>query len=185
MLPVSYTHLITTEACIEYFKQGKQFPEGLEEELWEKLNSVETQVGKKFGDLNDPLLVSVRSGAPISMPGMMDTILNLGLNDPVSYTHLDVYKRQLYGLKAIRADKKIDIIVHLEPWLPPYDYDRLGDHYEYKEILGIKIPYIRIPVRPGRTIASIIEVAALNFRQNKLGINIVELLDERLKNINY
>ncbi|MFY9377774.1 MAG: HPr(Ser) kinase/phosphatase [Peptococcia bacterium] len=93
--------------------------------------------------------------------------------------------RTLYGLKAIRADKKIDIIVHLEPWLPPYDYDRLGDHYEYKEILGIKIPYIRIPVRPGRTIASIIEVAALNFRQNKLGINIVELLDERLKNINY
>lgn len=93
--------------------------------------------------------------------------------------------RILYGLKAIRSDKKLDIVVNLEPWVPPYDYDRLGDHYEYTEILGIKIPYIHIPVRPGRTIASIIEVAALNFRQNKLGINAAELLDSRLKNNTY
>jgi pyruvate,orthophosphate dikinase len=80
-LPVPPGLTITTKACIEFFKAGKTFPAGLEEELWEKLAAVEEQAGKKFGDLHDPLLVSVRSGAPVSMPGMMDTILNLGLND--------------------------------------------------------------------------------------------------------
>ena len=59
----------------------KKMPEGLEEELAEKLKIVEERIGKNLGDQNNPLLVSVRSGAKISMPGMMDTILNLGLND--------------------------------------------------------------------------------------------------------
>jgi len=80
-LPVPPGLTITTEACIKYFEAGKNFPAGMEEQLWEKLKVVEEQAGKKFGDINDPLLVSVRSGAPFSMPGMMDTILNLGLND--------------------------------------------------------------------------------------------------------
>lgn len=101
-LPVPPGLTITTEACIEYFKQGKQFPEGLEEELWEKLNSVETQVGKKFGDLNDPLLVSVRSGAPISMPGMMDTILNLGLNDQTVQGLANTTQNRRFALDSYR-----------------------------------------------------------------------------------
>lgn len=79
-LPVPQGITITTEACIKYFEENKQFPEGLEEQLWTKFKIVEEQIGKKFGDPANPLLVSVRSGAPISMPGMMDTILNLGLN---------------------------------------------------------------------------------------------------------
>ena len=80
-LPVPPGLTITTEACNEYYLQNEKMPEGLEEELAEKLKIVEERIGKNLGDQNNPLLVSVRSGAKISMPGMMDTILNLGLND--------------------------------------------------------------------------------------------------------
>ncbi len=79
-VPVPPGFTITTEACNEYYARGKQFPEGLWEQTLEALKVIEEQVGKKFGDPNNPLLVSVRSGARESMPGMMDTVLNLGLN---------------------------------------------------------------------------------------------------------
>src|ERR671925_945753 len=80
-LPVPAGFTITTEACREYMRGGGQLPNGLEEEIDEHLRSLEHKTGKRFGDVRDPLLVSVRSGAAVSMPGMMDTILNLGLND--------------------------------------------------------------------------------------------------------
>lgn len=80
-LPVPPGFTITTDTCAEYYKQGKKLPKGLMDEVAKQLNALEKQRGKKFGDSNDPLLVSVRSGAAVSMPGMMDTILNLGLND--------------------------------------------------------------------------------------------------------
>ncbi|OMH40578.1 pyruvate, phosphate dikinase [Desulfurobacterium indicum] len=80
-LPVPPGITITTEVCKEYFQLGQQFPEGLWEEILEGMKKIEEVVGKKFGDRKIPLLVAVRSGAPVSMPGMMDTILNLGLND--------------------------------------------------------------------------------------------------------
>ncbi len=79
-VPVPPGFTITTEACNEYYARGKQFPEGMWEQTLEALKVIEEQVGKKFGDPNNPLLVSVRSGARESMPGMMDTVLNLGLN---------------------------------------------------------------------------------------------------------
>ncbi|MHB1507907.1 MAG: pyruvate, phosphate dikinase [Cuniculiplasma sp.] len=79
-LPVPEGFTITTEACIMYQKDEK-FPEGMMEAAMAALSTVEKTTGKKFGDPENPLLVSVRSGAPISMPGMMDTILNVGLND--------------------------------------------------------------------------------------------------------
>ncbi|UWG96839.1 pyruvate, phosphate dikinase [Dehalobacter sp. DCM] len=77
-VPQGFT--ITTEACLEYYEEGEQLPEGLWEQILPAIRDVEDQSGKKFGDPQNPLLVSVRSGARISMPGMMDTILNLGLN---------------------------------------------------------------------------------------------------------
>lgn len=80
-LPVPPGITITTEVCREYFEEGQKFPEGMWEQVLEGLQKVEKEMGKKFGDRKNPLLVSVRSGAPVSMPGMMDTILNLGLND--------------------------------------------------------------------------------------------------------
>ena len=80
-LPVPPGLTITTETCMDYINHGNKMPDGLMDEIKEKLKEVEVQAGKKFGDKQNPLLVSVRSGARISMPGMMETILNLGLND--------------------------------------------------------------------------------------------------------
>ena len=80
-LPVPSGITITTEACIEYYKNGEKVPTEVEDQMIEGLKELEKINGKKLGDKNDPLLVSVRSGAKMSMPGMMDTILNLGLND--------------------------------------------------------------------------------------------------------
>ncbi len=80
-LPVPPGLTITTETCLEYINNGNKMPDGLMDEVKAYLKEVEKQAGKKFGDKENPLLVSVRSGARLSMPGMMETILNLGLND--------------------------------------------------------------------------------------------------------
>ncbi|MCS6861841.1 MAG: pyruvate, phosphate dikinase, partial [Abditibacteriales bacterium] len=80
-LPVPPGFTITTEVCNEYRKGGYKLPAGLMDEVKAALAQVEAETGKKFGDPNNPLLVSVRSGAKFSMPGMMDTVLNLGLNE--------------------------------------------------------------------------------------------------------
>ena len=79
-LPVPAGFTITTEVCDLYYKNNKKYPAGLEKEVEENMKKLEKACGKKLGDPSNPLLVSVRSGAPISMPGMMETILNLGLN---------------------------------------------------------------------------------------------------------
>jgi pyruvate,orthophosphate dikinase len=79
-LPVPPSFTITTEACVEYMDTG-EFPPGMWEQTLEALQEIERETGKRFGDPANPLLVSVRSGAQVSMPGMMDTVLNLGLND--------------------------------------------------------------------------------------------------------
>ena len=82
-MPVPQGFTVTTEACTQYYEDGKQISPEIEAEIFEYLGKLEELTGKKFGDVNNPLLVSVRSGARASMPGMMDTILNLGLNDQV------------------------------------------------------------------------------------------------------
>ena len=79
--PVPPGFTITTEACTYYYKNGKAYSDELKEQVMAGLKGVEELMGRKFGDPNNPLLFSVRSGARVSMPGMMDTILNLGLND--------------------------------------------------------------------------------------------------------
>ncbi|NLW08153.1 MAG: pyruvate, phosphate dikinase [Clostridia bacterium] len=133
-LPVPQGLTITCEACNEYIRLGQRFPEGMREEVIARLQDLEALTGKKLGDAQNPLLVSVRSGAPVSMPGMMDTILNLGLNDRsveglAAQTNderfaLDCYRRfiQMFG----------DVVLGIE-------HDRfetiLG---KYKERLGIK-----------------------------------------------
>ncbi len=80
-LPIPQGFTVTTEACTDYYKQGETISEEIQEQIFKNLADLEELMGKKFGDTEDPLLVSVRSGARASMPGMMDTILNLGLND--------------------------------------------------------------------------------------------------------
>ena len=80
-LPVPQGFTVTTEACTKYYADGKTIAPEVEEQIYEAMRKAEEIAGKKFGDINDPFLVSVRSGSRASMPGMMDTILNLGLND--------------------------------------------------------------------------------------------------------
>jgi pyruvate,orthophosphate dikinase len=102
-VPVPAGFTITTDACRAYMTSGGQLPDGLEEEIEEHLARLEETAGKRFGDPSDPLLVSVRSGAAVSMPGMMDTILNVGLNDEAvtggERFVQDSYRRliQMYG----------------------------------------------------------------------------------------
>ena len=83
-LPVPRGFTVTTEACNKYYEDGKVISEDIKEEIFRELEKLEKLTGKKMGDLRNPLLVSVRSGARASMPGMMDTVLNLGLNDEVT-----------------------------------------------------------------------------------------------------
>src|SRR3989442_11614673 len=80
-VPVPAGFTITTDACRAYVSNGKELPDAVAEEIEQYLGALEEKTGKRFGDTSDPLLVSVRSGAAVSMPGMMDSILNLGLND--------------------------------------------------------------------------------------------------------
>ena len=83
-LPVPRGFTVTTEACNAYYESGKKINKEMEKQIFEYLEKLEEVTGKKFGDKVNPLLVSVRSGARASMPGMMDTVLNLGLNDEVA-----------------------------------------------------------------------------------------------------
>ncbi len=94
-LPVPPGFTITTEECVAYLQQGADFSAALRAEVAAALTHIEQAVGKKFGDAGDPLLVSVRSGARVSMPGMMDTVLNLGLNDAT-----------VQGLAAVSGDER-------------------------------------------------------------------------------
>ena len=82
-MPVPQGFTISTEACTQYYEDGEMINEEIQSQIMEYIAKMEEITGKKFGDLENPLLVSVRSGARASMPGMMDTILNLGLNEDV------------------------------------------------------------------------------------------------------
>lgn len=114
-LPVPPGFTITTEAC-NLYSQNKEFPEGLEDQIQTALASLEAKVGKKFGDLNNPLLVSVRSGAKFSMPGMMDTVLNLGLNDQTVQALIKATGDRRFGLDCYRRFIQMfsDIVLGIE-----------------------------------------------------------------------
>ena len=115
--PVPYGFTITSEACNDYFKSGNKISEVVKKEILSSLEKLESKTGKKLGSVEKPLLVSVRSGARISMPGMLDTILNLGMNDEVcaSIAKLtrnpkfayDSYRRLIYMFANVVKNKDI------------------------------------------------------------------------------
>jgi len=124
-VPPGFT--ITTKVCKAFFEAGGKFPEGLWEQITEQVRKIEGKTGKHFGDPQNPLLFSVRSGAPISMPGMMDTVLNLGLNERVAEGFaqmtgdrrfvLDAYRRlvTMFADVVMHADrKKFDVVLEEE-----------------------------------------------------------------------
>jgi pyruvate,orthophosphate dikinase len=101
-MPVPPGFTITTEACREYYARGRKLPAGLWDQVLANLKTLERKAGKRFGDPKDPLLVSVRSGAKFSMPGMMDTVLNLGLNEETAKGLTALTKNERFALDARR-----------------------------------------------------------------------------------
>ncbi len=101
-LPVPPGFTITTDVCAMYYKAGKRLPHGLMNEVQKNVAMLEKETGKKFGDTVNPLLVSVRSGAAVSMPGMMDTILNLGLTDAATEGLASITKNKRFAFDAYR-----------------------------------------------------------------------------------
>ncbi|GAV23171.1 pyruvate, phosphate dikinase [Carboxydothermus pertinax] len=130
-LPVPPGMTITTEACREYYRLGGRFPEGLMDEVKEKLTYLEEKTGKKFGDPANPLLVSVRSGAKFSMPGMMDTILNLGLNDETVEGLAKNTQNPRFAYDAYRRFIQMFGDVVLE--IPKHEFEHILDRQKEKE----------------------------------------------------
>ena len=163
-LPVPQGFTISTEACTQYYEDGKMINDEIQAEIMEYIDKMETITGKKFGDHENPLLVSVRSGARASMPGMMDTILNLGLNEEVVEVMAkksgnprwayDCYRRfiQMYSDVVMEVGKKyfeqlIDQMkerkgVHFDVELTADDLKELANEFkaEYKAKIGKDFP---------------------------------------------
>ena len=166
-LPVPQGFTITTEACTQYYEDGRKINDEIMAEIMEYVAKMEEMNGKKFGDLKNPLLVSVRSGARASMPGMMDTILNLGLNDDVVAAMIagnsdpnferfvyDSYRRfiQMFSDVVMEVGKKyfeqlIDAMkekrgVKLDIELTAADLKELAEQFkaEYKQQIGEDFP---------------------------------------------
>ncbi len=132
-LPVPPGFTITTEACKEYQRTGK-LSEEIKKETLEHLRKLEEKTGKKFGDRSNPLLVSVRSGAPISMPGMMDTILNLGLNDDTVEGLKDLTNNERFAYDSYR--RFIQMFGNVVMGIPHEEFEKILD--KYKEENGLK-----------------------------------------------
>jgi len=115
-LPVPYGFTITTEVCNLFYDLGKRYPEGLEDQIEENLKKLEEKMGMGFGDEKNPLLVSVRSGAVFSMPGMMDTVLNLGLNDKTVAALIEKTKNERFGWDSYRRFVQMfgDVVMDVE-----------------------------------------------------------------------
>src|SRR3954466_14854700 len=163
-LPVPPGFTLSTEMCARYYAEAEAFPDSLRDEVAEGLAHVEAITGKKFGDSADPLLVSVRSGARVSMPGMMDTVLNLGLNDSTvaglaeisgdprfawdSYRRfIQMYSDVVLGLEHGAFEEALEIAkedkgVHLDTELEAEDWQRLTVRYRelVEEELGRPFP---------------------------------------------
>ena len=116
-MPVPPGFTITTEACNEYYRLGQEFPAGLFEQVEQGIANIESAQSKGFGDRANPLLVSVRSGAKFSMPGMMDTVLNLGLNDETSEGLAELTGNRRFALDAYRRFIQMygKIVLDIEP----------------------------------------------------------------------
>ena len=107
--------------------------------------------------------------ADVVVDGPNDVVRGIGLIDA----------RHMFGIGAVKPDQVIDLVVHFEPWDENKVYDRLGNETHFTEILGVKIPYFVVPVRPGRNLAAILELAAMNNRERKMGYNAAQVLVER------
>ena len=133
-LPVPRGFTVTTEACNAYYESGKKINKEMEKQIFEYLEKLEEVTGKKFGDKVNPLLVSVRSGARASMPGMMDTVLNLGLNDEVAVEFAKATGNKRFTYDSYR--RFIQMFADVVKGYPKSSFERVLD--EFKEKKGVK-----------------------------------------------
>src|SRR5262245_17059210 len=168
-LPVPPGFTITTEVCTHFYASGKKYPAELKQQVADGLAHIESIVGAKFGDAANPLLVSVRSGARVSMPGMMDTVLNLGLNDRTveglakrsndARFAYDSYRRfiQMYGNVVLGVEHshfeellelhKEDRGVNLDTDLSADDWKKLVQAYKAKTQEELGKPFPQDPLK--------------------------------------
>ncbi len=134
-LPVPPGFTITTEVCGAYYESGKQLPAGLMDEVGKAITTLEKELGKKFGDDSNPLLVSVRSGAAVSMPGMMNTILNLGLNDKSTVGLAKATKNERFAYDAYRRLINMfgDVVMGLDHHVFEKAFDKIKKKYRVTE----------------------------------------------------
>ena len=137
-LPVPPGFTITTEVCTEFYANGKKLPKALDADIRATIAQMEKLVGAKFGDPSNPLLVSVRSGARASMPGMMDTILNLGLNDKTAAGLAAKSGNERFAYDSYRRFIAMygDVVLGLKP-------ENKEDHDPFDEILANKKKAVR------------------------------------------
>jgi len=154
-IPVPAGFTLSTEVCTAFYENDRQYPEGLKEQVEDALSKVEAAMESKFGDSKNPLLVSVRSGARVSMPGMMDTVLNLGLNDTTVQGLIaqsgderfayDCYRRfvQMYGdvvlgLKPVEKDEldPFEVIIDKKKEAKGVELDTALDADDLKALVG-------------------------------------------------
>ena len=134
-LPVPTGFTITTEACTRYYDDNETLHPDIKKEIFDTLEKFEKSVGKKLGDPNNPLLVSVRSGARVSMPGMMDTVLNLGINDDIVQALIRLTGNEKFAYDSYRRFIQMysDVVINL----PKSSFERIID--EMKEEKGVKL----------------------------------------------
>ena len=129
-IPVPAGFTVTTEACNAYFDTGKQFPEGLWDQVLEAMKEVEKRAGKKFGDPANPLLVSCRSGGRVSMPGMMDTVLNIGLNAETLQGLIELAGNDRFAWDAYR--RLVQMFGDIVKGIDRHAFERILDGYKAK-----------------------------------------------------
>ena len=134
-LPVPQGFTITTEACTAYYDDGKKISDGIKKEIFTALTKLEKETGKKFSDPKNPLLVSVRSGARASMPGMMDTILNLGLNDKTVEGLAQLTNNRRFAFDSYR--RFIQMFADVVKEVPKPKFEAILDRF--KEQKGVKL----------------------------------------------
>ncbi|MEO1618451.1 MAG: PEP/pyruvate-binding domain-containing protein, partial [Planctomycetota bacterium] len=134
-LPVPPGFTITTEVCDAYYKSGEDLPEGLMADVGKAVKKLEKELGKKFGDDANPLLVSVRSGAAVSMPGMMNTILNLGLNDSSTEGLAKATKNERFAYDAYRRLINMfgDVVMGMDHHQFEHAFDKVKKKYKVSD----------------------------------------------------
>jgi len=133
-LPVPPGFTITTEACNAYFENNRQFPEGMWEQVLEAIKTLEERTGKRLGDPSNPLLVSARSGARVSMPGMMDTVLNIGLNPKVLKGFAELTGNERVAWDAYR--RLIQMFGNIVKEIDRHKFEAILDEYKAKTAGG-------------------------------------------------